>query len=121
MKENRNLVAVAAALMAEPGGRHYGYPLSRRAGVRSGVMYPVLRQMLEDGVLDDGWEEPGEAGRGKRPRRYYTLTETGRARLDEVLGRARSDPRYARILGRVQAPRPRRGWGVTTARRVQRG
>lgn len=35
-------VRVAEALMGDPDGRHWGYDLSRRSGVRSGIAYPVL-------------------------------------------------------------------------------
>lgn len=48
------LVLVAIALMADPSGRHWGYELSRQSGVRSGVMYPLLQRMLDEGWLTDG-------------------------------------------------------------------
>lgn len=37
----RALIAVAVALMEDPAGRHWGYALSKAAGVRSGAMYPI--------------------------------------------------------------------------------
>jgi PadR family transcriptional regulator PadR len=64
------------ALLADPDARHYGYELWKATGVRSGTLYPILHRMLNAGWLADGWEEQ----RGKRPpRRYYTVTELGRA------------------------------------------
>ena len=78
MRRTRALVKVAAALMADPDGRHWGYQLWRQSGVRSGVMYPVLYRMLDQGWLSDGWEDqPG----GRPARRYYEITDTGRAAL----------------------------------------
>jgi PadR family transcriptional regulator PadR len=102
------LVQVAAALMDDAGGRHWGYELSKRSGVRSGVMYPVLQRMLERDWLDDGWEEQESAGKAKRPpRRYYQLTDAGRAALGAILADARRDARFRPIF----SPQSARGWG----------
>ncbi len=94
------LVAVAVALMSDPRGRHWGYDLSRRSGIRSGVMYPVLQRMLDEGWLADGWEDQAQAGRGKRPpRRYYELTAEGMTELGALVARARHDARFALLAG----------------------
>jgi PadR family transcriptional regulator PadR len=93
------LVQVAVALMSDPGGRHWGYELSKRSGVRSGVMYPALQRMLDEGWLADGWEDQPRAGRAKRPpRRYYELTDAGRAELGAVIAEARRDARFAPLV-----------------------
>jgi len=64
-------------------GPHFGYDLSRAAGVRSGAMYPALTRMLERQWLASGWEDE----RGDRPaRRLYWLTPTGRAALEKLIG-----------------------------------
>ena len=82
--------------MADGSGRHWGYELSKRSGVRSGVMYPILQRMLNEGWLADGWEDQPQAGRAKRPpRRYYELTDEGKAALSAVLAEARRDARFA--------------------------
>lgn len=71
--------AVLAAMAERPEARHYGYDLSRRSGVRSGVMYPILARLLAAGWVEDGWEDAETAHTQQRPpRRYYTLTEQGR-------------------------------------------
>lgn len=88
------LVAVAVALLDDPAGRHWGYELSTVAGVRSGVMYPMLSRMLERGWLTDGWEDPQEVKEKRRPRRYYQLTDEGRAELGRILQAARTDVRF---------------------------
>ena len=78
MRKTRALAEVASALMADPDGRHWGYSLWRQAGVRSGVMYPILWRMLDAGWLSDGWEDqPG----GRPARRYYEITEAGKVAL----------------------------------------
>jgi PadR family transcriptional regulator PadR len=113
MRRDRALVAVAAALMSDADARHYGYPLSRRAGIRSALMYPVLRQMLDDGWLEDGWEDQPAARRQRRPpRRYYTLTAAGKGQMETLL--AREQPTQQ------TAARSRRRWGLPAARQVPR-
>ena len=93
------LVQVASALMSDAGGRHWGYELSKLSGVRSGVMYPILQRMLDDGWLVDGWEDQARTGRAKRPpRRYYELTDAGKVALGAVLVQARRDPRFQPIM-----------------------
>jgi PadR family transcriptional regulator, regulatory protein PadR len=94
------LVRVAIALMADASGRHWGYDLSKRSGVRSGVMYPTLQRMLDEGWLVDGWEDQVQVGRAKRPpRRYYELTDGGKIALGAVVAEARSDARFSRVIG----------------------
>jgi PadR family transcriptional regulator PadR len=78
------LIAVAMALMEDPNGRHWGYDLSRRSGIRSGVMYPLLSRLLEQGWLTDGWEDPKTIKQKRPPRRYYELTEDGQRELGAV-------------------------------------
>ena len=99
MRKTHALVQVAAVLMSEANGRHWGYDLSSRSGVRSGVMYPILQRMLDEGWLADGWEDQMHAGRAKRPpRRYYELTDEGKAALGAVLVQARRDARFRSIM-----------------------
>lgn len=88
------LVAVAMALLNDAAGRHWGYELSKASGVRSGVMYPLLTRMLDEGWLADGWEDDADTGGKRPPRRYYTITDTGRRELGAVLGRAENDARF---------------------------
>ncbi|KDN16914.1 PadR family transcriptional regulator [Amycolatopsis rifamycinica] len=101
MRKTHSLVQVAAALMEQPTARQWGYDLSQRAGVRSGVLYPTLARMLDEGWLTDGWEDSA-AVRGKKrpPRRYYELTEKGCAELGAVLEAARRDARFTGMIGR---------------------
>lgn len=80
------LVKVGRVLLAAPPPtRHYGYYLSRRAKVRTAVVYPMLRQMLADGWLEDGWE-PDPVTRP--PRRFYVVTPLGQERFEFVCGKA---------------------------------
>lgn len=100
MRRTYALVMVAVVLMSDPGARHWGYDLSRRSGVRSGVMYPMLQRMLDERWLADGWEDQAQTGTRKRPpRRYYELTREGRTALGALVAEARHDPRFARVVG----------------------
>jgi PadR family transcriptional regulator, regulatory protein PadR len=99
MRRTYALVLVAVALMADPNGRHWGYELSKHSGVRSGVMYPILARMLDEGWLVDGWEDQAQVGRAKRPpRRYYEMTDKGKAELGAVIAEARRDTRFGQLI-----------------------
>jgi len=101
MRKTHALIQVALALMENPTGRHWGYELSKEAGVRSGVLYPLLHRMLDKSWLEDGWEDPTQL-KGKRPpRRYYELTDEGRLALGAILQEARHDARFRSLVGRL--------------------
>lgn len=99
MRKTHSLIKVVDALLQEPTGKHWGYELSRRTGIRSGVLYPILRRMLEQGWLKDGWEEPSEISTKRPPRRYYELTGEGERCMREVLAEAEEDLRFATPVG----------------------
>lgn len=98
MRKTHATVAVALALLDQPNARHWGYELSKAAGVRSGVMYPVLGRMLDEGWLFDGREDEAETGGKRPPRRYYTITETGRRELGNLLSSASTDARFRGLM-----------------------
>lgn len=95
MRRTHALVQVTVALLDDPSGRHWGYELSKRSGVRSGVLYPMLTRMLDEGWLADGWEDPTTLRDKRPPRRYYELTDKGLSALGAVLQEARRDARFA--------------------------
>ena len=97
MRLTHAVVQVAIALLDSPNAKHWGYELSKKAGVRSGVLYPMLTRMLNDGWLTDGWEDPTTIGRKRPPRRYYELTEEGKLSLGGLIARARIDARFGNL------------------------
>jgi PadR family transcriptional regulator, regulatory protein PadR len=101
MRKTHALVRVAIALLDYPNGRHWGYELSRRSGVRSGVLYPMLTRMLDEGWLTDGWEDPAALTEDRPPRRYYELSDKGRSELGAVLHAARRDGRFRSLFPRI--------------------
>lgn len=86
MRPTEQLLQVAEVLMSEPTGRFWGYDIGRRAHLRSGVLYPILHRMLDEGWLQDGWDEAPPSGKRKAPpRRYYELTDLGARNLGAAL------------------------------------
>lgn len=100
MRKTHALVQVAMALLDDPTSQHWGYELSKQAGVRSGVLYPMLTRMLNEGWVEDGWEDPTTIREKRPPRRYYELTDEGRLALGAVLQEARRDARFTSLVGR---------------------
>lgn len=78
MARSRSLSPAARSilsLLAEAGsGWSYGYDLCRKAGVKSGTLYPLLIRLEEQQHLEAQWL-PAEPGRP--PRHVYRLTATG--------------------------------------------
>jgi PadR family transcriptional regulator PadR len=101
MRKTHALIKVIDALVQEPVARHWGYELSRRTGIRSGALYPILRRMLECGWLVDGWEDQAETEGKRPPRRYYELTPEGENAMRAILAEAATDPRFATPIGQV--------------------
>ncbi|MDH6342151.1 PadR family transcriptional regulator PadR [Parabacteroides sp. PFB2-12] len=64
----------------------YGYEIidqiSRQVAIdiAEGTLYPLLNRLKTDGLVDSKWVEQ-QSG---IPRKYYTLTLTGKATLDEM-------------------------------------
>ncbi len=94
MRTTHSLVQVCLAMMADPDARYWGYDLTRRTGVRSGVLYPILGRMLDEGWLSDGWEESDEIEGKRPPRRYYELTSLGKESMGALLRKAEHDKRF---------------------------
>jgi PadR family transcriptional regulator PadR len=67
-------------------GARYGYELMKLADLRSGTLYPILRRLEAAGWVTSGWVPPDEPG--TPPRRYYRLTELGRAEAERHLAAA---------------------------------
>jgi PadR family transcriptional regulator PadR len=85
---------VLLAVLEQAGEDLYGYQIAKRLQaladgsppVKQGALYPVLRQLSGNGLLASRIV-PSYAG---PPRRYYRITEAGRAALSEWRGIWRS-------------------------------
>jgi PadR family transcriptional regulator PadR len=92
-----------AALASLWHDRLYGLEIIRylethsQLALAEGTIYPVLNRLKVEGLLTSEWVE-AEAG---HPRKYYSLTETGRERLREM---AYAWASFARGLSRLLEP-----------------
>jgi DNA-binding PadR family transcriptional regulator len=49
-------------------------------GLPSGTVYPALRRLERDGLVESNWEPEDEAMAKQRPaRRYYEVTQAGKS------------------------------------------
>jgi PadR family transcriptional regulator PadR len=84
----------------------YGNQLIERIGelthgalaVNPNTMYPLLRSLEAQGLAAGEWEHPE-----RRSRRFYRITDTGRAERDRLAGEL--GPRLDRIVRSIDAIR----------------
>lgn len=74
------------AVLAQCREPQYGYSLKQHlaeAGmdVNEGTLYPLLRRLEEQKLLDSEWQLAGES----RPRRYYRINAAGEAALAALI------------------------------------
>jgi DNA-binding PadR family transcriptional regulator len=66
-------------------GRRYGFDIMEATGLPSGTVYPALRRLEQQALIQSKWEKSGKALAEQRPaRKYYKLTGAG----EQVLGKA---------------------------------
>ena len=78
--------AIVLAVLSQLHEEQYGYLLMKRLEERGftvdqGTLYPLLRRLEENGLLDSEWNVEGS-----RPRRYYQLNQTGQDLLAALQG-----------------------------------
>lgn len=64
--------------------KQYGYSLlseleAKKVAIEAGTLYPLLRRLDEQGLLDSEWDTTES-----RPRKYYVLSEKGKDTLSEL-------------------------------------
>lgn len=90
MNFSKELVAASSrpmVLSILAGGDSYGYAILQQVTLLSngrvqwseGMLYPVLRRLENDGLIEGDWRIVGSG----RPRRYYRLTSKGQRQLKE--------------------------------------
>jgi len=83
-------------LQAIAGGHKYGFDIVDVTGFPTGTVYPALRRLERDGLVESRWESDEDAAQGQRPaRRYYQITKAGKA---AVLTATRRYPLLARLV-----------------------
>ncbi len=77
--------ALVLAVLGQLHQEHYGYSLRKTLGdhgldVEEGTLYPLIRRLEKQGLLDSEWREEG-----KRKKRFYRLSAEGRAVFERLL------------------------------------
>ena len=75
------LVLAVLGLLKQP---HYGYSLRKQlqdagVGIDEGTLYPLIRRLADQGLLDSEWREEGG-----RERRYYQVSKEGKHLLESL-------------------------------------
>jgi len=76
------------AVLTQLGEKQYGYSLKQSLAekgmdIKEGTLYPLLRRLESQGVLESSWEIIDNA----RPRRYYKTSKLGK----QVLANLKED------------------------------
>jgi PadR family transcriptional regulator, regulatory protein PadR len=72
--------SAALILKALSLGYRFGFDIMDVTGLPSGTVYPALRRLERDKLVHSSWEPDSEAAANQRPaRRYYEITQTGKA------------------------------------------
>ena len=78
----------ALVLKALAAGYHFGFDVMDATGLPSGTVYPILRRLDREGLLESTWEKQSTAQQEQRPpRRYYAITSAGDRMLAGALAR----------------------------------
>lgn len=77
--------ALVLAVLSQLHAKQYGYSLKQQLAsqaleIPEGTLYPLLRRLEAQGLLDSEWELADEA----RPRRYYQLSAQGQQALVDL-------------------------------------
>ena len=79
-------MSTVAVLRAIDDGHCYGFGIMDVTQLPGGTVYPALAKLERDQLVQSRWEDPTVAQDEKRPpRRYYDITDGGRAKLQESL------------------------------------
>lgn len=71
--------ATALILQALASGSRHGFQIMEVTELPSGTVYPVLRRLEREEAVESEWEDAAEASAaGRRQRRVYGLTDSGR-------------------------------------------
>ena len=88
--------SAALILKALSLGYCFGLDIMEITGLPSGTVYPALRRLERDGLVESNWEPEDEATAGQRPaRRYYQVTPSGKTAARAATERY---PLLARLL-----------------------
>lgn len=84
MADGQRLTHTSAMILQAIGGGYiYGYTVMEVTGLPSGTVYPALRRLERDELIQSQWERPSIADKEQRPpRKYFRLTRSGEEALE---------------------------------------
>jgi PadR family transcriptional regulator PadR len=77
----------ALILQAIAAGDGYGFSVMELTGLPSGTVYPALRRLERDGMVQSHWEDESVGAGQRPPRKYYRLTRDGKSALEASVKR----------------------------------
>lgn len=91
--------ALLEALLEQPRKWKHGYELSKKTGLKSGTLYPLLIRLSDRDFLESDWQQPDKPG--TPPRHVYRLTAKGmEVAREQAIARIKSVP----VSGLVKKP-----------------
>lgn len=82
-------------------GHCFGFDIMTITGLPSGTVYPALRRLERDTLVQSQWESETDAAVHQRPaRRYYEITSAGKA---AALAATERYPLLARLVSEKHA------------------
>jgi PadR family transcriptional regulator, regulatory protein PadR len=98
LRRSPQTVLVFDEFLQVPRDWKYGYDISRRTGLKSGTLYPILMRLAGQRLLETRWENPELS---KPPRHMYRLTADGlryaREQLLSVSKHPVAQPAFSRV------------------------
>jgi DNA-binding PadR family transcriptional regulator len=80
----RASLLLLAALLESSTEWRYGLELGKDVRLTSGTLYPALRRLEKDRIVESRWEDVDPSDEGRPRRRFYRLTGPGEAVADRA-------------------------------------
>jgi PadR family transcriptional regulator, regulatory protein PadR len=74
IRKSPQTIVVLKDFLEDSRAWRHGYDISRKTGLKSGTLYPILMRLADHGLLETSWEM---AETGRPPRHLYRLTKVG--------------------------------------------
>src|SRR5579871_5838289 len=89
MADEIKLTHTSALILQTIGaGYRYGFDIMEATGLPSGTVYPALRRLEQQVLIQSTWEKQTKAHAEQRPaRKYYRLTAAGERTLAKAVQR----------------------------------
>jgi PadR family transcriptional regulator, regulatory protein PadR len=71
------VLKVLGAFLSDPKAELSGAEISKRTGLKSGTLYPILMRLENAKWLESEWEEGDPKVLGRPRRRFYSITALG--------------------------------------------